>query len=559
MNKTLKNYLKSILAFCLIASAITIVFFDAKKIENGWFHPELGVCHLKFLSDATVDHIELSFRLQEFKKIFWWETKFDGCQNRILAGLYDIFNIKFRAWLFQFIPPNPAISFSWVFTLVLIPLLLFNFILQYFKMDIFSASLVTVFYLFSVTTVGNTFQLFHPGKILVSLSFVVLLNLFVFVDRLQAWGFKNKWPLLLMTSVSLYLNFFIDPYQYAILLIIPLLFPQLFFNCQFKYHPSSGFFQNVKSLFHTKDFSAQLIYACSVIGFLMTVFVFLPAIFKSAGYHYQFMSSFQGQMKADASLKMPLLYLFSWKYYLRFLLNLNWFVLNNIGLRQIFPQFHADLWGVEAKGWFEMLRFGNIFLFSFFHVIFWGFILWLRRKKQLTNEVLKFIFGLFICAAWITLIHCHQFFIVPHATYIYGSIFTLFFVIFLAYLLNACKHNKRVYVMFVLCLLVVSIANYNAAKELNLQIKHIWHGNWKHVDGRYREYAKVWKVLKYDGRTIKGDWTRIDPNVKDAFLKVKISQGPVYSILWQHLVGNLNHQFAIHFAAFDKRQKEEKK
>jgi len=523
-------------------SCLIVVFNDARKLDNAWVHPEISLCHFHFLSDAHLERIQLSFHPEELKKIFWWESIFDGCQNRIFTGIYDLYNIKFRSLLFKWFPPHPAVSFSWLITLLLIPALLYNFIRKKFQIDVLGHAVIVAYYLLSLTTVGNTFQLFHPSKILISLSFIVLLNCFANIDKAKEGSFKRKWLLLIFSSFVLYVNFFIDPYQYAILFIIPVFFPHLFFDIK----PSIS----LVTIWNLKDKSSVIVYAGAAACFLLTVFVFLPLIFKNAGYHYGFMSTLQDQMKEDSSLKMPLWYLFRWKYYLAVLINFYWFIVSNVGLRQIVPLFAADFQSFVPLDWATMFNPKNALFFSMFHLVFWGSIFLIRSKDPSCKNIIRYVLVLYIITAWVTLVHSHQHFLVPYATYVYGSVFTLFMAIFLGFIFSALRSKKKVYWYVMLLVLIGACANYGEAKKLNARLKTVWLTKPSVADERYKTYAKLWNKLKGGELALNHEAFAIHPAIKQSVLNVGIGQDAAYSFIWQELSGNPQFQFAAHFAAF---------
>jgi len=223
---------KRVIAFLLIATAILIILRDAYNIKNGWMHPEAVVWTAKYLLNDISENIGLSFHPGEITKIFWWIRNIDWQMARIDVPLFQLIDAKFRVWLFQYIPPNPAVSLSWLFTLFLNPLLLFRFLRRHINLGVIGSAAITVFYLASPATVAHTFLNYHPGRtlaiffILLSFHFCMILN----ERAAKELNNKSQRNIFILLGTTLVLSLFSDPLVFIVFLLIPLFFPKLISN-----------------------------------------------------------------------------------------------------------------------------------------------------------------------------------------------------------------------------------------------------------------------------------------------------------------------------------------
>jgi len=561
-----QNIIKKIFAYLLVSIAIFIVFRDAYDIENGWVHPEMIFYHIKFLTNSTFEKIELSFNMQELKKVFWWEEVFDGGQNRLLTGLFALFDVKFRPWLFQYIAPNPAVSASWLFTLFLTPLLLYNFIRRHIKLGIFGSTAITVLFIGSPTTVGNTFELFHPSKILVVFFYVLLLNMFMVVNNMVLSSDKNsakQISFFVVTAMVLFLSLFTDPYIYAIFVLIPLFFPKIFIvptrvrylvsyyrNNFFVKARITGFrriFGDLINCFGSSRLKTYAIYGSAMLSFFLSVFLVLPHLANFAGFKYEFMQVFRHQI--DSGAPAPYLHFLNWHYYIAILINVYWFIVANIGLRDCLPISIANLSELDPGQWWALLNFKNAIFCSLLNVICWAFYLFLKNRYGLLKNLFVMIIALYLVTAWITLVHGHHAFLVPYSTFIYGSPFTVVFALFLATVLYSFRKNRKVYLILVIAVFTSAIFTYREAKEINKVLKGKWYEK-DHIDMVYKESRQFWNDIKRNDKVFDPKLLKIDEEVRNNYLKTKYPHDKYYTEMWKELSKNENYLKAMHFAAF---------
>lgn len=86
-----------------------------------------------------------------------------GGRSRFVSYFFQTFNIKFRLLLLRFIPPHPSLSLTWVFTLLLGPILIFRLIRE-LSGERAAAWTGASLFLLSTGTLSGVTMLFHPAK-----------------------------------------------------------------------------------------------------------------------------------------------------------------------------------------------------------------------------------------------------------------------------------------------------------------------------------------------------------------------------------------------------------
>jgi hypothetical protein len=104
---------------------------------------------------------------------------------RFLSYAVLIINVKFRVWLWEYFPPHPSLSLTWIFTLILSPLLLFKFLRNFARSHLSAWSGISL-YILSVGFLSGITLLFHPGKPLTLFAAILSLYLSSRIDRLLA-------------------------------------------------------------------------------------------------------------------------------------------------------------------------------------------------------------------------------------------------------------------------------------------------------------------------------------------------------------------------------------
>ncbi|MFC1510434.1 hypothetical protein ACFL49_02120 [Candidatus Omnitrophota bacterium] len=553
---------KKLIACFIIASSILLVAADALKVENGWILPEITFSHLKFLSNEQADRIELSFSMKEMEKILWWEYICDGNAGRLVTGALSLFTVKFRAWLFQFIPPKPSIALGWIFSLMLTPLLLFRFLRQYVGLGVIGSAFITAFYVLSPATVGGTFLLYHPGRVLVSFFYILILNMFFALNKRmdeKQKSFLLKFSLFLVMLVS----FFTGVEMFIIFLLVPIYFSNCFI--------SKNMFSSVRDVFSLKKLKAFIttqqrdafyVFAGVLVVYLLIIKIFLPCMAREVGYLYEHMSFYKYQIQIYSHFVSPITLLFSVKYVLGVIINLYWFIIANIGLRPLLPLSIADLVGVmNGKIDDFLIPFNALFIFQclVFHCVGLAAYLFVRLRFQYLKGMLKYLIALILITAWMTFLHGNSSkFLIPYSTYIYGSPFTIIFAIFLGAGLKSFNRSKVVYALVIYALCLASVVSYVEAKSMNLIIKHgwrIWLLNSEfnvNVDDIHHKNVKLWHDVKSKKVEFDQNILKIDDKMRYNFSRISVGHDPYYTKVWQELSVSEKYITAMNFAAFAK-------
>ncbi|MCX6348057.1 MAG: discoidin domain-containing protein, partial [Candidatus Aureabacteria bacterium] len=104
---------------------------------------------------------------------------------RFLSYAVQIINAKFRVWLWEYLPPHPSLSLTWIFSLILSPLLLFKFLRNFARSHLSAWSGISL-YILSLGFLSGITLLFHAGKPLTLFAAILSLYLSSRIDRLLA-------------------------------------------------------------------------------------------------------------------------------------------------------------------------------------------------------------------------------------------------------------------------------------------------------------------------------------------------------------------------------------
>ena len=137
--------------------------------------------------------------------------------SRPISNFVELFNAKFRAWSWNFIPPHPSLSIVWPLFLVGIPILLFRAFRNFGCQRIVALAGMAL-YVGSIGFLLSVVMLFHPSKGLV--NFFAALSLFLGSKMYKkVLGFSRQcsvreipqfWPYFLGMLASIFLGFFCD-------------------------------------------------------------------------------------------------------------------------------------------------------------------------------------------------------------------------------------------------------------------------------------------------------------------------------------------------------------
>jgi hypothetical protein len=188
---------------------------------------------------------------------------------RYVQDLVALIDIKFRIWLFNYLPPHPSASLVWVFVFALSPFFMFKLVnnLTRSRPAAWSGTI-----LFCLST-GNLFAITkfsNPAKPLANFSGILAFYLASLADRsARADGRlspRGRWLYLLLLAV-LFLSFFVDETAWMLYFMIPVLFPALFCRRRIRRFSIGGY----------------LLLLLTALAFVFWVFPSLQAHYASGG------------------------------------------------------------------------------------------------------------------------------------------------------------------------------------------------------------------------------------------------------------------------------------
>lgn len=551
----MKNRAGELLAFLIISIAVLMILNDAYKIKNGWMHPETVVWTAKYLLNDIHEKIGLSFHPEEITKIFWWEQYIDFGLTRFDTAAFQLIDAKFRTWLFQYIPPNPAVSLSWLFTLFFIPLLLFRFLRRHIKLGVIGSAAITVLYLASPATASLTFLNYHPGKmlplffILLSFHFCIILNERALSHREP--NSKSLRGIFILLGITLFISLYSDPMVFIVCLLIPLFFPRLISNglsvegekaeplitLEVSYHRTKRKLNIVNIVTGSNRYYLSLVYLIVFAVFFLSVYYIIPHLaYMAGGYSYKFM-----QASETFGGGIPLYtWLVSAKYYMAVIANMYWLIIGGVGVRDYFPLY--------INGPSLIINYHSVALFLIVNLIIIGIGLISYKASSKNKLVLAALIAVYITTAWITLIQSQQGFYLPYSNYFYGSLFSVPFAIFLGAALVSFKEHKKIYVAFIAVILAASFFTYKGAKGINAGWKG-GHYRGNDIDGFYKEQIEYWRDLK--DKKVDFDMNICGNISKELNYSITHRDALItYGVVQEGIAFNKDNVKAINFAAF---------
>lgn len=182
-----------------------------------------------FIDNAVANGSYLQF--QDFLRGFdVLSFESDNPRVRFVSNLFLLLNVKLRIWLWNYLPPHPSFSFTWVFSLILSPIVLYRLILN-LSGEKRAGWIGLSIYFISIGFLSGILWLFHPAKPLT--NFLTLLC-FLLASRIERYpqtpvGASGKVGRSFITMLVVMLTaFFTDETAWFLFFIIPVLFPSIF-------------------------------------------------------------------------------------------------------------------------------------------------------------------------------------------------------------------------------------------------------------------------------------------------------------------------------------------
>lgn len=200
---------------------VVFVFLD---YQHAWIIPEAFIWKQYILETGK------SFLLSDIPRALdSLSFELSARSTRPLSELMEIFDTKFRIWLWQYITPHPSLSLTMIFTLIFTPALLYK-LLKSLKIGTSISLLSVALYLATPAFLSTFVMLLRPAKALTNFSILLVLfwasKLSEKMERANdESGIFKKYILLLC---MLFFSFFWDETAIFIYPVALVLFPKLF-------------------------------------------------------------------------------------------------------------------------------------------------------------------------------------------------------------------------------------------------------------------------------------------------------------------------------------------
>lgn len=154
-----------------VAAACYIILF-LFNYDNAFVHPESIKNESYSLENGPTPKWEDFRRGMNYNIFEYYCPRI----SRTLSNIFELFDAKFRVWLWRFVPPHPSLTLKVILCLVLTPPLLYVS-LRNLLFDRSLSLIVTTAYLCSPGFLSPLTMYFHPGKGILNLVFVVFIFL----------------------------------------------------------------------------------------------------------------------------------------------------------------------------------------------------------------------------------------------------------------------------------------------------------------------------------------------------------------------------------------------
>jgi len=360
-------------------------------------------------------------------------------RTRFIPTLFYIINLKFRIWLLGFFPLPAGLSLTWVVIFIFCVVLLFRLMLN--LTDSYLASWIAVLlFLVSPGCLSNTVHFCQPSKPLAIFFTITSLYLASQVcRRVKEKDFFNKADsgVFILLLAVIFLSFFVDETCWFIPVWVRLLFPDLFKKRRYSNLIISSYYSIIALFVFTVTFVIPGVIAkfnFFPYNFWESIFTETPSITTATTY-VNFITSKSGQ-------------LFTWARQCRvtnFLLNGFYLFANHIN------PFKAD----TSRNFFRV----DIYYFlSFFFYAIFLYRRYLDKSEKTLFKRLALLLILFV--ALHSIIHLRHM-IITTDIFPYGSLFSVFFVIFISILLSkkegALRYINKIALVF---FITVFISNF---------------------------------------------------------------------------------------------------
>ena len=425
---------------CIFLLFFIYLFFIPRVISynNSWAIPE--ILHL----DGEAFRTGGTLCWQDIKRSFN-DKDFDDEQriSRPWSQYFQIVDAKFRSWAWQYILPHPSLSLTWVFSLVLTPLLLF-LLLRNLGIDPNTAMGMTAFFIMTPTSLSHLAELFRPAKPMADFAIIFCLY---WASSLEKKFLQKGQPILCTRYIFFWavsaLFFYWDE---TALLIFPAV---LFFT--------------PKVIFHRKWY----VFLWLLLPFIAAIsyFVGIPYLTTLAGYGHPNLTEYylfkRGILITGEEFYRELVLLPT---------NTKSLVLGTMGI--IVPDAWQASWGIKACLMGAVLS--------------WGVILFHIRKVLIYRPALLiFIIGLIF-------LNNHLVFVLwqfAWGAFWYGGFWSVFFTIWITLLIHKARIHKY---LLAISLFFILINMYQGFIAVNIVYKknHYYPYNMRHISAYFQGQYK---------------------------------------------------------------------
>ena len=144
----------------------------------------------------------------------------DAGRVRYLSYFFSFINTKIRIWLWNYIPPHPSFSVTWLFTIILSPVLLFKFMNNYVS-NRDAAWNAVLLYMVSTGYISGIVHLSHPGKPMI--LFMSILCLYM-GSKINISDYAGERLRLLVFFFVLLISFYFEEYSIILYAVLPVIF-----------------------------------------------------------------------------------------------------------------------------------------------------------------------------------------------------------------------------------------------------------------------------------------------------------------------------------------------
>ena len=217
----------AVLAILVIAAYAFILFqvLDYRMNWQSWDYPE-GY-YPRIIQNGPRILLEDITRIFNAGKVGFLQNP---GRVRYFQDLVLFLDAKTRIWLFNYLPPHPSVSITWITTLFVAPYFFYKF-LRLWSKDRNTAKIAVIVFMFSTGYLSHINLLCNPGKPLataiVATALYFAAKTYVLLSgsgRITTKVFVNY---LLLLSV-LFIGFFTDETAWILFVAVPLMVPGLF-------------------------------------------------------------------------------------------------------------------------------------------------------------------------------------------------------------------------------------------------------------------------------------------------------------------------------------------